>query len=550
MAFLSGLGGLVFARQAPKRQGVRVTFAALVVVGAVSGCHNPTEIVLVVDTDLAVPSEIDSVDITITGSGQPQAVPTIDLTAPGAPAFPLTLGLSPANGSSGAVDVAVVGYLQGSPVAQQEASTMFVGGSQRMLRMLLLGSCQGVSCPSAQTCGSTGCSATAISGSSLPPWTGSAPPRPPLMTMPIGGRTVWANGWHSCANDGPTLYCWGQNYDGEIGNGSQVNAKLRQAVFQSPSAVGLGQHVTCACDKQLQAWCWGRNTEGEIGLGGAAGAGTDVLKPTKVPGVTDCAQISGGAYHTCVVHSGDGSVSCWGGNGYGQVGQPASSSPKVTTPGGSMPVLTSPQKVPGLTGAVEVAAGDYATCARLADMTISCWGRNDLGQLGDGTTTARSTPAPVGGLGADVVELAMGRNFGCVLHQSGRVSCWGENDAGQLGNGATGTSTTPVYAMVTDATHVAAGFKHACVITSSGGVSCWGRNETGQLGDGTTTSSLVPVNVKFPGQVQVTSIAAGLVHTCARYADGLVCWGENVVNEVGDDTSTSPRTGPVTVAGF
>ncbi|MES1165270.1 MAG: hypothetical protein ABUR63_05920 [Verrucomicrobiota bacterium] len=515
-----------------------------------SACRSPTNIVLVVDTDLVVPGEIDSVGITVTGSEPAPPVPTVDLTAPGAPAFPLTLGLAPANGSSGSVDVAVVGYLQGSAVVQQEAGTMFVGGSQRMLRMLLLGSCKGVSCPTDQTCGSMGCSPTAIPGTSLPPWTGSAPPRPSV-SMPIGGRTVWANGWHSCANEGPTLYCWGQNYDGEIGNGSQVNAKIRQAVFQNPSAVGLGQHVTCACDKQGQAWCWGRNTEGEIGIGGTAGAGTDVLKPTKVPGVTDCAQISGGAYHTCVVHTG-GTVSCWGGNGYGQVGQPTGSSPKVTTPGGDMPVLTSPQKVPGLMGAVEVEAGDYDTCARLADMTISCWGRNDSGQLGDGTTTSRSTPAPVGGLGADVVGLAVGRAFACVWHLSGRVSCWGGNDSGQLGNGATGMSAVPVDAMVTDATQLAAGFKHTCAIRSGGGVSCWGRNETGQLGDGTTTTSLTPVSVAniAPGQVQVNSIAAGSVHTCARYADSLVCWGENVVNEVGDDTSMSPRLLPVTVAGF
>jgi alpha-tubulin suppressor-like RCC1 family protein len=304
--------------------------------------------------------------------------------------------------------------------------------------------------------------------------------------------------------------------------------------LQNPAAVGLGQLVTCVCDHAGAAWCWGRNLEGELGLGATS---TTATVPTEVPGVTDCAQIAGGKYHTCMLRTG-GTVSCWGNNDSGQVGQPS----------GSMPTVISPTAVPGLSGVAEVHAGEKSTCARKTDMTVACWGENGLGQLGDGTTTSRPTPMPVMGLAADVVELAAGRIFYCARHVSGAVSCWGGNGSGQLGNLSTMDSGVPVdVAGVADATQLAAGFKHACAIRRTGVVSCWGGNSNGQLGDDTIVDSLAPVDVL--DIVQATSIAAGSVHTCARHVGGLSCWGENIVNELGDGTTTD-RWRPVSVAGF
>jgi alpha-tubulin suppressor-like RCC1 family protein len=534
----------------PAAFALRAVVATVAMGAAVSACRSPTEIVLVIDTNLTT-FDIDTVAVTITGS-QTQTI-DVGLTAPGAPAFPLTLGLEPA-GAAGPVEVSVVGSLQGNPVVQQEADTAFVEGSVKLLRMLLLDSCIGASCPvtpTAETCNAGACTSAATPGGSLPPWTGVLPARPSAATTtPIDGRTIWSDGWHSCANEGTILYCWGQNSDGEIGDGSQRNANSRKPVMNiaSPSAVGLGEFVTCICDRTGQAWCWGRNVEGELGIGSAS---ANSKLPVQVPGVTDCVQIAGGGEHTCVVHA-DGTVSCWGSNASGQVGQAAAATPLLCAEsmGAAVPCITSPVKVPGLTNVVEVQAGEQYTCARKTDLTVSCWGDNSSGQLGDGTKTSRSTPAVIAGLATDVVGISAGRFFACARHATGHVSCWGSNSSGQLGNGNTTSTDLPVdVGAIADATQLATGLLHTCALRSSGIVSCWGGNSAGQLGNGTTTDSLVPVDV-IGLMETVTSIAAGSVHTCARAASGLAsCWGENIVNQIGDGTTTN-RSQPVSVAGF
>jgi alpha-tubulin suppressor-like RCC1 family protein len=516
-------------------------------------CHAPTEIVLVVDTNLAA-VDLDEVTITVTGSaaGSPPSSFDVDLTADGAPKFPLTLGIEP-SGSPGAIEVSVVGLFEGSPVVQQSARTAFVAGAQKMLRVLLLDTCIGAFCPGAsppQTCMAGTCQSPDVDGPSLPQWPGTPPARPAApATIPIGGRTVWANGWHSCANEGSLLYCWGQNSDGEIGNNSTGNANARRQVMgiADLAAVGLGYLTSCACDRSGSAWCWGRNLEGELGIGHASDNST---VPVQVPGISDCVQIGGGGRHTCVVHGTDGSVSCWGGDSLGQVGQPTSaagSCPQSTGP--PVPCFTSPMLVPGLTGVADVRGGDQFTCARKTDLTVWCWGSNFAGELADGTATSRSTPAQIAELGNDVVELMAGRFHACARHQAGTVSCWGGGGSGQLGTGTTSNGRRPLAVVgITDATQLAGGFMHTCVLHTSGLVSCFGSNALGQLGNGTTSDSLSPVDVV--GLKSITSIAAGIVHTCARAASGLAfCWGENIVNELGDGTTTN-RSTPVSVAGF
>ncbi|HZL20970.1 MAG TPA: hypothetical protein VFG23_24765 [Polyangia bacterium] len=514
-----------------------------------ASCRNDNEMVLVVDTNL---TGVDIDDIVITVSGSQTQTIDVPLTQGSSPTFPLTLGLLPTDGAS-RLTVSAIGKLQGTTVVQQEAETSFVDGGGKMLRLLLLDSCVGVSCVSdnsaPETCNAGTCTSAVVAAASLASWTGVPPPRPaPAAIDPIQGRTIWSNGWHSCANEAGVLYCWGQNADGEIGDGSLRNANARQPVLgiNDPATVGLGQFVTCICDHSGQAWCWGRNVEGELGTGTPSATSTS---PVKVPGINDCAQITGGANHTCVLHA-DGTVSCWGSNASGQLGQPAASvtSTCLESTGTKVPCLGSPALVPGLSGVVEIAAGEQYTCARKSDMSISCWGDNTYGQLGDGTTTGRSTPAPVSSM-ADTVELAAGRFFACAHHQGGTVSCWGAGPSGQLGNGGTGNATVPVDVVgLSDVALLGLGRDHGCALLNSGVVWCWGGNTYGQLGNGTTTGSLVPVEVV--GLTQIGSIAVGSVHSCARSTSGSAfCWGENVVNELGDGTTTN-RSLPVTVAGF
>ncbi len=532
---------------------LRISIACAAAV-SLAGCHGgaPSEIVVVVDTNLTA-GDIDEVVISVTGS-QTQTV-DVPLQNPGAPPFPLTLGLVP-GGDLWTVTVSATAKLRGATVVQQQADTEFVGGAPKMLALNLFAECVGVACDSTaqpMTCHTGACGSTVVPGYALSSWTGAPPPRPePSPFTPIGGRVLWANGWHSCANESGVLYCWGQNGDGQIGDGTQRNASSRHPVtgvgdLSNLASLGMGQFTTCACRHDGTAWCWGRNIEGELGTGAASATSTT---PVQVPGITDCVQITGGANHTCVRHA-EGTVSCWGSNASGQLGQLAS---KVTTTctqssSSKIPCLLSPAEVPDLSDVADVGAGEQYSCVRKTDRTVACWGDNTQGQLGDGTKTARSAPATVTGLGTDVVELAVGRFSSCARHATGKVSCWGGNGNGQIGDGTTVDATRPTdLAGFSDVLQLAVGRDHACLLRDSGTVWCWGGNAFGQLGDATNVSSATPVRVTT--LTDILAIAVGSVHSCARSTTGQVsCWGENVVNQLGDGTTTN-RLQPVSAAGF
>jgi hypothetical protein len=187
--------------------------------------------------------------------------------------------------------------------------------------------------------------------------------------------------------------------------------------------------------------------------------------------------LSAGDDHTCTIDG--GTISCWGANDFGQLGN-------GTTTDSAAPVA-----VAGVTKVVQVAAGSEHTCA-LANGEVSCWGNNDVGQLGTGTTVNSLTPVAVPALDV-VTQIATGDDFTCALQDRGDMMCWGDNQDGQLGNNESGVddngdyifSTTPV-AVLTDEigpiSQIAAGFLHTCAL-SNGEAYCWGYNELGQLGN-------------------------------------------------------------------
>jgi len=520
---------------------------ALACVGA-TGCQPLTQIILIIDSNLS--SDRLDVKVTVTGPTASPVLLDYNFANPATPPFAWTLGLSPRGSTLGPISV-MVAATDNADVVEQVAQTEFVSGESRTLRMLLLTSCMGVVCPDAQTCGANGCGPIEQVGTSLPTWNGMVPPSPSTdPTVPISGRTVWAGGWHSCANDGSSLYCWGQNKFGELGIGTTLNASSRERVPLVASAsmplraVGLGNIDSCVCDATGQAFCWGTDTAGE--LGNPTMMGSQV--PLAVDGLTDCVQISGGAAHMCAVHD-TGQVSCWGDNTFGQIGGGAALAKMASV---STPTLVRDAQNNPFGNVAEVFGGDGHTCARRTDKTVWCWGDNADHQLGDGTAVAmRAVPSQVVGI-TTAEEIASGRFSTCARLTSGHVMCWGQNTSGQLGDGDVKVVRTPVeVAGITDAIQITAGKHHACALhgTAPNLLACWGGNELGQIGIGSTTTAPVLVPTEVLEIVGATSIAAGSVHTCARHSKGLSCWGENIVNELGDNTDTN-RSQQVLVSGF
>jgi alpha-tubulin suppressor-like RCC1 family protein len=204
---------------------------------------------------------------------------------------------------------------------------------------------------------------------------------------------------------------------------------------------------------------------------------------------------------------------------------------------------------------------DFSTCALTTGGGVKCWGNNAAGQLGDGTTTNKTTPVNVSGLTSGIVQVSVGARHACALTTSGGVKCWGDNSAGRLGDGTTTNRTTPVdvSGLTSGVAWVSAGGEHTCAVTTGGGAKCWGENSAGRLGDGTAIDRTTPVNVSSLTS-GVAQISAGGFHTCALTTGGGVkCWGSRSISQLGigdppfpAGCTTSPAqcTTPVDVTGL
>lgn len=251
--------------------------------------------------------------------------------------------------------------------------------------------------------------------------------------------------------------------------------------------------------------------------------------------------ISAGYEMACGVTTAGG-AKCWGRGMFYGVGD------------GTLSNRYRPVDVTGLTSGVEsIDVGYLHACAVTTAGGVKCWGRNDNGELGDGTNTSSVVPVQVLGLTSGVIAIRTSKVAGttCALRTFGDVLCWGRNDFGQLGDGGNVDSWVPVaVAGLMGVTQIAVGGAHACALLGDGTVQCWGHNVVGQLGDGSYVNRTVPVAVS--GITNATAVGAGSQHACALLATGSVqCWGTNLNDAIGlPSLGTGATNVPVTVDGL
>ncbi|MBS0659772.1 MAG: hypothetical protein JSR82_16145 [Verrucomicrobia bacterium] len=390
-----------------------------------------------------------------------------------------------------------------------------------------------------------------------------------VVELTFGGVTYTfvANYYGGSGNDlvlqwaGSLPVAWGYGFDGQIGDGVSLVARLPVAVVSNGALAGKTVVSVAAGQSHSLALCsdgtlvaWGRNDVGQLGDGTTSRRTTPVAITGSgaLAGRTVIA-ISADGDHNLALCS-DGTVAAWGVNSFGQIGD-------GTTSTRTTPVAVSANGALVGKSVVAIATGSVHSLALCSDGTLVAWGQNYYGQMGDNTTTDRLTPVAISGNGAlagkSVVALAVGADHNLALCSDGALIAWGYNGYGQLGNNSTTPpntprASTPVAITGSGAlagksvTAVAAGEDFSFALCSDGTLASWGLNNYGQLGDASTTNRLTPVAITGNGALAgktLASLVAGRYHSIALCTDGTIAtWGQNISGELGDGTSFNRST--------
>jgi alpha-tubulin suppressor-like RCC1 family protein len=357
---------------------------------------------------------------------------------------------------------------------------------------------------------------------------------------------ISAGGDTTCAiYDGDTVYCWGEQ-PGTNGTSSAFPAKVQGLAAVTSIAVGPS-HACAIVSGQVR--CWGSNDSGQLGQATPASSATPLVAVAGLSGVTSVAV---GDKHSCALTA--SGVFCWGANGSGQLGDPTAG-----TPSGPTPVAVS-----GTTSATSLSSGLLDNCVTIGD-SVSCWGGDLHGQLGNAKTGAAFALSPVTFKGGNTSNpvLGSGEAHNCATVNSA-LQCWGAGTSGQLGTNTAADSPAPGKVGLFAPGLFTAGGSHTCAVTAGGGgvsgdddpslsagLYCWGSNANGQLGSGATSSTTVrqPAGNAVSLGHSVAALAAGSSHTCALLDQGfLSCWGANDKGQVGTGavSGSVPSPGQVT----
>ncbi len=357
-------------------------------------------------------------------------------------------------------------------------------------------------------------------------------------------RQISTGNGHSCAilnddintpdtDETGTVKCWGANFVKQIGNSSTLYRALTPVEVSTLTNIrqlSARTHHTCALlnddvnttniNESGTVKCWGYNYKG-LFLATGSDNDEDSSTPLEISGATNVHQIATGSFHTCLLLGNDGindvgKVKCWGYNKYGQLGD------------GSLTNRYQPVIVSGLSNVRQIVSGKDHTCAILNDDTnttdineagtVKCWGNNESGQLGNGSTTNSSLAVTVSGI-SNARQIALGEDHTCAIlnddtnttdiNEADTLKCWGNNEFGQLGNNSTDSSSSPVdVSNLSNVREISLGEDHTCAILNDSTVECWGSNAKYQLGVSSAPDtcssnncSLIPIsNSAFPAE--------------------------------------------------
>lgn len=356
-----------------------------------------------------------------------------------------------------------------------------------------------------------------------------------VCNMPdMGVQRVAAAFQYSCViNSSSELYCWGRNHAGQVGDGTSGNQCYPTATsncqipekitaFDDWFTVDADITHSCAIRGPGSLYCWGNNSNGQLGRGNTSPALSPVLIDGQAHDINDWAQVSVDGEATCALRV-NGEAYCWGENNSGEVGD------------GTTTQRNWPTKVEGTNWSSVTASSDHSCGVRCGH--AYCWGTGLNGRLGDGTGADRHSPVEVNGGFADWIQVSSDAALTCGIREGGRVFCWGDGSNGGRGDGTTSDSLVPVEINggLSGFVYVDTNSYGACALTQTGKLYCWGDNGYGQLGNNDAPNdSTVPVEV--PGDW--VSFGAVANHVCGVKTDGKgYCWGQNRNYENGDGTN-------------
>lgn len=354
-----------------------------------------------------------------------------------------------------------------------------------------------------------------------------------------------------------TVWDWGLNSDGELGDGNTTPTNPLPFQVLGPGGAGYFTNVTAIMGGELHnfalksddsVWSWGWNYFGQLGDGSTNWGYTTNLSTTPIPvfGMTSVKALGGRGYHSLALKT-DGTVWAWGCNRDGELGNGVAYN---SGNNGINQGTNTPVQVIGLTNPAAISGGGFFSLALMSNGTVQAWGEGDHGECGDGGGVNRTTPVQVAGL-SNVVAISGGWFHSLALKADGTVWAWGGNGNGEIGDNTTSNRYAPVQVLgLSNVVSVSTGDNNSMARTADGTIWKWGVNQYGELGNGTSDDGTIahPLPIQVPGLSNVVISACRDYHNICVKRDGTVwVWGDNRWGGCGDSTGnnvTRPRLMP------